>query len=217
MVRINLLPVRVSRKKQAGKQQLVLFALVIAAGFAGNFVWASARAGELARHEAQLKRTKDEIAQLEKIIGEVKNIKVQQQQLREKLDVLDQLKEGRTGPVRMLDELATVTPKRLWLTKFEEKGGLAKLSGIAASIDDVSELMSALKRSTHFQAVELDKTTAKADSKTGLRLVDFSMTAKVAYAPKAAAAAASAVGAPAPAAAPAKPAPAEAPASGAAH
>jgi type IV pilus assembly protein PilN len=200
MVRINLLPVRVSRKKQAGKQQLVLFGVLLALGFVVNFMWASARTSELSRREAQLKRTKDEIAQLDRIIGEVKNIKTQQQQLREKLDVLAQLKEGRTGPVRMLDELATLTPKRLWFTKLEEKGGVAKLTGIAASIDDVSELMAALKGSKHFKGVELEKTASKADAKSGIRLVDFSMAASVVYAPKSAAASAAAAGAPAPSA-----------------
>jgi type IV pilus assembly protein PilN len=200
MVRINLLPVRVSRKKLASKQQLVFFALIVVLGFAVNFVWASARAGELARREAQLKRTRDEIAQLDRIIGEVKNIKTQQQQLREKLEILAQLKEGRTGPVRMLDELATKMPKRLWLTKFDEKKGVAKIAGIAASIDDVSELMTALKGSPHFKSVELEKTAAKADAKTGLRLVDFQMTANVSYAPKSTAAVAAAPGAASPAA-----------------
>ena len=31
-------------------------------------------------------------------------------------DYLDKLKQGRSGPVRMLDELASVTPRQLWLT-----------------------------------------------------------------------------------------------------
>jgi type IV pilus assembly protein PilN len=193
MVRINLLPVRVSRKKQASKQQLLLFVAIVGLGVAVNWVWATTRAGELERREAQLKRTRDEIAQLDRIIGEVKNIKTQQQQLREKLDVLAQLKEGRTGPVRLLDELATRTPKRLWLAKFDEKKGVAKITGSAATIDDVSELMTALKGSPHFKSIELEKTSAK-DGKGGLRLVEFSMTANVTYAPKSAAVAASGKG-----------------------
>jgi type IV pilus assembly protein PilN len=189
MVRINLLPIRVSRKKQASKQQLLLFALVIVLGFIVNFVWASSRASELERREGQLKRTRNEIAQLDRIIGEVKNIKSQQQQLREKLDVLAQLKEGRTGPVRMLDELATLMPKRLWLTKFNDKSGVASIAGAAASIDDVSQLMTSLKGSTHFKSVELLKTTAAKVEKGNLRTVEFSLTTSVAYAPKAAASA----------------------------
>ena len=47
MIRINLLPVRVSKKKAAGKQQLVLFAVLLVGGYVGNFLWAQARAGDL--------------------------------------------------------------------------------------------------------------------------------------------------------------------------
>ena len=57
----------------------------------------------------------------------MKNIKDAQQELQKKLDVLDKLKQGRSGPVRMLDELATVTPRQLWLTKLEEKAGARDL------------------------------------------------------------------------------------------
>jgi type IV pilus assembly protein PilN len=180
MVRINLLPVRVSKKKEAGQQQLILFALVLVFGVIANWLWVASRGGELESRRKKLQSTQAEIAQLDRIIGEVKNIKDQQAQLREKLEVLGQLKAGRTGPVRMLDELATLMPKRLWLTKLEEKGGLLTFTGSAASIDEVSEFMSALRGSSHFRNVELGKTTAKTDK--GYRLVDFTLSAGVGYA-----------------------------------
>ncbi|WP_242342622.1 PilN domain-containing protein [Anaeromyxobacter terrae] len=181
MVRINLLPAaRVSKKKEAGKQQLLLFALVLVLGIVLNYLWAASRADALAMKLANIKRTKDEIAQLDRIIGEVKNIKEQQAQLREKLQILEQLKTARTGPVKMLDELATLTPKRLWLRKLDEKAGAVTLDGTAATIDDVSELMAALKGSTQFRNVELKKTSARLEN--GFRVVDFSLTASVAYA-----------------------------------
>ena len=111
----------------------------------------------------------------------MRNIKEQQQALREKLDVLDRLKAARSGPVRMLDELATITPKRLWLRKLDEKAGAVALDGHRTpSIDDVSELMAALKGSTQFRSVELKKTSAKVEN--GFRVVDFTLTATVAYA-----------------------------------
>ncbi len=180
MVRINLLPVRVSKKKEAGKQQLVLFAVLLVLGVVTNYVWAAARASALATREAAVARTKAEIAQLDRIIGEVKNIKDQQAALREKLEILAQLKAARTGPVRLLDELAALTPKRLWIRKLDEKGGTFTFEGTAATIDDVSELMSALKGSRHFRNVELKKTAAKDDKK--MRLVDFTLTATASYA-----------------------------------
>lgn len=180
MVRINLLPVRVSKKKEAGKQQLLLFALVLVFGLIANYLWVQSRANDLEARRKKLTTTQAEIAQLDRIIGEVKNIKDQQAQLREKLDVLGKLKAGRIGPVKMLDELATLTPKRLWINKLEEKGGAVTFTGSAASIDDVSEFMGALRSSTQFKNVELGKTVAKTDK--GYRLVEFTLSASVAYA-----------------------------------
>jgi type IV pilus assembly protein PilN len=190
MVRINLLPVRVSKKKEAGKQQLAIVAAVLVAGLLGNWLWASSREGDLKAREAKLARTREDIAQLERIIGEVKNIKDAQQELQKKLDVLDKLKQGRSGPVRMLDELATVTPRQLWLTKLEEKGGAMSFSGAAVSIDDVSEFMSKLKQSRFFTKVELKKTTAVKGTGRSERLVNFEITATAKYNPLAAEAAA---------------------------
>jgi type IV pilus assembly protein PilN len=183
MVRINLLPVRVSKKKEAGKQQLAIVAAVLVAGLLGNWFWASSRAGDLKAREAKLARTREDIAQLERIIGEVRNIKDAQQELQKKLDVLDKLKQGRSGPVRMLDELATVTPRQLWLTKLDEKNGAMSFSGAAVSIDDVSEFMTRLKQSRFFTKVELRKTTAVKGTGRSERLVNFEITATAMYNP----------------------------------
>lgn len=200
MMRINLLPVRVSKKAIAGKQQLLLLALAVVLFLILNLLWQQSRAADLRSRQAKLKRTQDEIAQLEKIIGEVKNLKAQQAALKEKLDILDKLKAGRSGPVRMLDELATLTPKRLELKKMEEKTGAIQFEGSAGSIDDVSIFMSALKGSKYFTAVELKKTTAA--TRKAFRIVDFTITASTSYAPTATAAA----GAPRPPGAPPAPA-----------
>jgi type IV pilus assembly protein PilN len=188
MIRLNLLPVRVSKKKAAGKQQLVLFAVLVVGGYVGNFLWARSRAAELSAVQVKLSRTQSEIGQLDRIIGEVKNIREQQSQLKEKLDILAELKTKRSGPVRVMDALASVTPKRLWLTKVEDKGGVLSVAGSAATIDDVSEFMSALKGSQYFRNVELGKTAARADK--GHRFVDFNLAAAVVYSPGTAAAAA---------------------------
>src|SRR6266545_1025345 len=182
MIHINLLPVRVSKKKAAGKQQLVLFAALVVGGFVGNFLWSQTRAADLKVRVAKIAKTRDEIAQLDRIIGEVKDIKDQQAALREKLDILTQLKAGRTGPVQVMDALATLTPKRLWITKVEEKGGSATIMGQAATIDDVSTFMSALKGNPHFGTIELSKTAAAIAGK--LDIVDFTLTAAILYAPR---------------------------------
>jgi type IV pilus assembly protein PilN len=181
MIRINLLAVRVSKKKVAGRQQILLLALVVVLAVIANWVWASSRAGELAARENKLKRTRDEIAQLDRIIGEVKDIKTQQAALKEKLDILQKLKAGRAGPVKLLDQLAQILPARLEIRKMEEKGGAIVFDGSGATIDDVSAFMTALKATPYFSRVELKKTTAA--TRGGMRIVDFVVTAQANYTP----------------------------------
>jgi len=188
MIRINLLAVRVSKKKVAGRQQVLLLALIVVLAIIANWVWASSRAGDLATRENKVRRTKDEIAQLDRIIGEVKDIKAQQAALKEKLDILDKLKAGRSGPVKLLDQLALVTPALLEVRKMDEKGGMVVFDGSGATIDDVSAFMTALQQTPYFSKVELKKTTAA--TRGGMRIVDFIVTAQANYTP----------GAPAPAA-----------------
>ena len=185
MIRINLLPVRVSKKKVAGRQQVLLLGLVVVLAIVATWVWASSRAGDLATRESKLRRTKEEITQLDRIIGEVKDIKAQQAALKEKLDTLEKLKAGRSGPVKLLDKLAQVIPPRLEIRKMDEKSGTVVFEGSGATIDDVSAFMTALKQTPYFSAIELKKTTAV--TRGGMRIVDFTVNAQANYTPGAAA------------------------------
>ena len=66
-------------------------------------------------------------------------------EVEDKLKVLEELRKGRSGPVRMLDALSTATPKKVWLIDFDEKANAVKLEGRAVAHDDVAEFMRALQ------------------------------------------------------------------------
>jgi type IV pilus assembly protein PilN len=150
MIKINLLPVRAAKKREFGRQQIVLLGLVFILGGIGNWVWYGRVDSELTQLDAQIARTKAEIAQLEKTIGEVKSIKEDKKALEDKLKILDTLKKGRTGPVKVMDELATLIPQKVWLIDYTEAGGGVTMIGAAASYEDLSEFSKKLKASVHF-------------------------------------------------------------------
>jgi type IV pilus assembly protein PilN len=144
MIRINLLPVRVAKKREMGKQILVLFAAFIVAALVGNFMWYSDRNAEFKSNAAGLAGVKSKITELEKVIGEVSKINDRKLEVEKKLGVLDNLRKGRSGPVKMMDALAWSMPKKLWLKNFvEEKSGV-KIAGSAVSHDEVAEFMRGL-------------------------------------------------------------------------
>ncbi len=144
MIRINLLPVRQTQKKEAGRQFIVLAvgALVIAG--AANAFWYVSMEDKRTAAQRQLDDTNNRIAQLEKVIGEVNNLQKRKKEVEEKLAVLDTLRKQRAGPVKVLDALATAIPKKVWLASFKETGGATVIVGNAESYDDVSEFMRSL-------------------------------------------------------------------------
>lgn len=141
MIRINLLPVRKKVQREMGRQILALFALVLVGAGVGNFFWYSDRDGVVQKQAEALNSTRQRIADLDKTIGEVKNINTRKAEVEKKLAVLDELRRGRSGPVRMLDALSTSFPKKAWIKAFVEERGTVKLTGSAVSHDDVAELM----------------------------------------------------------------------------
>jgi len=144
MIRINLLPVRQVKKRELGRQFLVVAVGLVVIALIGNWFWYNQLATQRDRNQQRIDDTQRRIAELEKVIGEVNNINRRRKEVEEKLAVLDKLRRGRTGPVRMLDALSTATPKKVSLTEFDEKQSAVKLTGRAASHDDVADFMRGL-------------------------------------------------------------------------
>ncbi|MBZ4331342.1 PilN domain-containing protein [Corallococcus interemptor] len=144
MIRINLLPVRAVKKREMGRQILALYAAVLIAAVVGNYFWYADRDGELQRANQGIAQTRAKIAELEKVIGEVTNINARKTEVEKKLAVLDALRKGRNGPVRMMDALSSAIPKKVWLKNFVESSNRVTIDGSAVSHDEVAELMRGL-------------------------------------------------------------------------
>lgn len=179
MIRINLLPTRQARKKEQGLQQLALLGAVVLLAIGANWWWASSLDSDLQTRNRQVSKLKQDIAQLETIIGEITNISKEKKALEEKLEVLERLRKGRTGPVKMLDALATLTPEKVWFTSMEEKGGSLVLKGEAVSNEDLADLMKEMKKSPFFQEPSLKRSTQRENRGGGVRIVDFELSCRI--------------------------------------
>jgi type IV pilus assembly protein PilN len=176
MIQINLLPVKAAKKREFGRQQLVLFVLLLVLAGIGNYFVYSRFESELRGLDKQIATTRTEIAQLEKTIGEVKSIKEDKKALEDKLKILDTLKKGRTGPVKVLDELATIIPQKGWIIDFAEQSGAVSITGASASYEDLSTFSKKLKVSTHFTNITIKTARQRADG-----TVDWIITCNTNY------------------------------------
>jgi type IV pilus assembly protein PilN len=144
MIRINLLPVRAVKKRELGVQVVTLLGLVVVAALLANYFWYESRESARVQAQARVSATQAKIAELEKVIGEVNNINQRKAEVERKLAVLDELRRGRSGPVRMMDALATAMPKKLWVKTFTEQSNSVTITGDAYSHDEVAEFMRSL-------------------------------------------------------------------------
>jgi type IV pilus assembly protein PilN len=164
MIHINLLPVRAAKKREFGRQQLILFGLILVGALLGNYTWWKAEKDGLNALDQRIASTRTEIAQLEKTIGEVKSITQDKKSLEDKLKILDALKKGRTGPVKVMDELATIIPNKAWITDYTEQNGNVVMHGFAVTYEDLSAFAQRLKTSKFFANVTIKKASQRNQS-----------------------------------------------------
>ena len=155
MIRINLLPARVSKKKETAKQQIAMLVMVL-------IIIAGVVLSVFSVTLAKISSTKDEITASEKElqtlkakIGEIDNIKKLQEAVKKKLDVLARLRKEKLGPANRMAKLSDSVPEKLWLTKYAEADGKVSIGGTAFSEDLIAEFIRNLIETKEFSNVEL--------------------------------------------------------------
>jgi type IV pilus assembly protein PilN len=175
MIRINLLPVREERRKASARQlALVLAAALLGSTLLSGAVHMKTRSDISSAREMSL-ATQQEIDRYKPQLEQVEAFKKTKAEIEQKLDVIQGLNQARSGPVHMLDELATHTPDRIWVSKVAVHAGRLSMEGMSLDNELVALFLTALEESPYFKNVELVETQAR--EKDGFRLNAFEMSA----------------------------------------
>ncbi len=179
MIRINLLPFREARKKENIKRQISVFVLsvVLLLALMGLFYFRlNAQIGSLEHTKHQIEK---ELAKYKDTNKELERVKKRIDDLKTKLEVIRTLEKNKTGPVRLLDEIAMAVPKdKLWLRSLKENGGLLLLEGTAMDNETVALFMTNLEAAKHIRSVNLKSTKLRVLKQYKLNLADFSLECK---------------------------------------
>ena len=179
MLQINLLPVREARRKEDSRQlsmqaALVLLLVCAAIGFTHSII-----SEDIADSKNRIAQMQRDIDQYKPQLEQVAAFRAQKKKLETKIGVIDELDRARSGPVRVLSELASRTPDRLWLTSLSTEGGTIVMSGKSLDNDLVALFLRSLGESEYFTEVDLDRTEMMGES-GGLRLMSFRIRAVLA-------------------------------------
>jgi len=172
MIRINLLPYQEKAKKETQTKQIViiagcfiLFFLIIGV----VHLWIVTSISSL---DKDVKAKDEKILALNKLIGEVDQIKNEKRILEKKLGVIGNLEKSRNYPVRLLADVASQVPtKDVWLDKLTQTGLSMQVEGKARDNFAVVRFIKSMEGSMYIQSVEL--VSSKQLEMSGIKLQQF--------------------------------------------
>lgn len=178
MIRINLLPIKQLKKRQRLKNEVILFGiglfcLLVVLGLVGM-----SQAKRIVKLKAESAALTAEKQQYQAIIAQIEKIKNDQLLLETKLGVIKSLKVNSQLSVRVLDEIANITPtSRLWITSLNVASGKVSLAGTALDNATIANFMDDLDASPFFSNTELSSSAMVTIANQ--RLKSFGLTINV--------------------------------------
>ncbi len=176
MVEINLLPHREAKRAADIRETIALLVLGLVVLGGGSFFMGSSARSDLQMAKTSIAQLNADIERYKPQQALIAKFKTRKQHLQDKLDVIDSLERARNGPVRVLDEISSRVPDRLWLTAISTKGTEIRLEGKSLDTGVVADFLRSLNGSEYFKNVDLEKTEG-GEMVKGVRLVNFELRA----------------------------------------
>jgi type IV pilus assembly protein PilN len=159
MIHVNLLPIKEAQRALGRRQQVSVALLSISVALLVMVVPYVLQGRRIAQLDREITDLSAEIERYNAQTREVRDLEKRRSELQAKLKVIDDLKQKRVGPVRMLEDLSTATPQKLWLVSFSETNGQATITGMALDNQTIAGFMRSLQNSPYFYEVDLVETS----------------------------------------------------------
>ena len=179
MIRINLIPVSKVRKREPLIIQAVVGAILLILIAVGCYFLGSAKHAKIVRLERDVSIKEREIEELKAKVGEVEKFKNKEQTLQQQINVIRSLESARKGPVKMMDELTEIIPRKLWFEQFKESNNRVTIEGVAESGAAIADFLERIKTAKYFSNPDLQ--VAQGVEQDGMHLHKFTITVNVRY------------------------------------
>lgn len=151
MANINLLPWRQGLRKQRQQEFIVILIGVAVVAIALVLFSHVALSRQVGDQDERNQYIKSEIGKLDGQIKEIDALQKRRDELLSRMKVIQDLQGHRPVIVRVFDELVRVIPDGVFLTSLERTGDGFRMSGVAESANQVSNLMRNLESSPWFK------------------------------------------------------------------
>ena len=173
MIRINLLPHRIAKRRQRRQQFYAMAAGMVLLGALIGFGVHMIYAGHIERQEARNAFLKQEIARVDRDIAEIRRLREQIDAMLARKQVIESLQGTRAETVHLFNELAQRLPDGVYLKSTKQTGRQVRVVGLAQSNARVSHFMRNVEASAFLEQPRLIE--AKAVTQDNRRLSEFTL------------------------------------------
>ncbi|RFA31159.1 pilus assembly protein PilN [Alkalilimnicola ehrlichii] len=176
MTRINLLPWREEIRKDNRDRFL---AMLGGAAVAGVIIWFAGHAyynHEIGFWESRNTQLQGEINALNREIARIRDLEATKESLIARMNVIQDLQQGRPQIVHLMHQLADTVPEGVHLTRIQQNSNSLTISGIAESNARVSTYMENLDSSDWLAEPSLDVIQVR--SRDNRRVSEYTLRVK---------------------------------------
>ena len=188
MIRINLLrtapaPARARLAGPAAAVPLACAAVLLAGAVGiGWWYWSLTRAEQSVA--AELATARQEAERLKGVIAEVAQFERRKEQLKQRVDLIEELRANQSVPVKLVDAVSRSLPEMLWLTHMKQSGADLVIEGRSTTLIALSDLVGNLGNSPVFERpvelVDSQAESAAAGAAGTGELIRFTLKARIA-------------------------------------
>ncbi len=177
MIQINLLPVRVQKRKEGARQiaSVYLLTVVLAMAVIG-FLWISFNQKIVSRQN-ELSALQQEVKKYAKFELALQELTKRKDLIARKLTIIKDLQGDRDAVVRMLALLSIqVPPEKMWFDKLAQTGNAVTLDGVAQSNETIVEFMRNLESSPYIEKGSINLVLSRQFAVKEMKLREFQLS-----------------------------------------
>ena len=180
MIRINLLPIGRRPVEEKIRKEISVFFLLTFLSLAVMAYLHIGHTREIDRINAEKKTIDGEIKRYQERQRQLDALKKKEEVMKQKLNVIEDLRRNRDLPVRVLDELAVRIPAdKMWIKTLSQKGGILTLTGVARGNETIAQFMEVLARSPYIDANAVVLKQSRQVTVSGYKLKNFNLNCKI--------------------------------------
>jgi len=154
MIKINLIPSKVRRKKEKGFELHILIGALIICFLLIGIVYVK-NTRNLSRLHSEIVMAKQQNDALQGVFREFQYIERDKKDISERIAAIDRIKEGRAVVPRILYDLSSLTKENVWLKRVVKDETRFSLEGRSIDNESICEFVEQLSKLPYMTGVEL--------------------------------------------------------------